>query len=893
MAGRIVDVTIRLIDKVTSPLAGVNKNITQSAKQWQKSGREIVNAGKAISDVGSSLTKNVTVPLVGMAGACVKVATDFEAGMSKVQSIAGEVASGELSEITKVAEEMGLEIKKGANDTETAMNILSEKAKQMGAQTKFSATEATDAFSYMAMAGWKTKEMMEGIEGVMYLAGATGEDLAQTSDIVTDALTAFGMTASDTTRFVDVLAQTANNTNTDVAMLGESFQYCAPVAGALKYSVEDTAVALGLMANSGIKASNAGTAMRSWLSRMASPTKQVATAMSELGIELTNSDGSMKSLATVMSDTRGAFSKLTETEKAHYASVLAGKTGMSGLLAVVNSADSDFDKVTEAINNSTGACKEMYDVANDNLQGQLTILKSTLESLAISFGEIMLPKVKALVTWLQKLAEKFNSLTTKQKENVLKWGAIIASIGPVLLIFGKLVMTVGKVYLAIGKFGSLLRSFGSLGAVIASPAGIVIGVIAGIAIAVALIIKNWDKLKPYFEKVKVWFTNIFSKIREVVMTYLPPAIDKLKSWLGSTFTKIKDIIMRYLPPAIEKLKEAFAKSLPVIQGIIQKVVAKVTPVIKAIITEMNRLIPIIKDKLTKAFNIALPVMKKYIAVGVDIGKKLLSAIKSAWQSIKPVLSALGEMFGVIFDWIVKKASKMYADVKPTISALVDKFLEISKKVAPYINIALDVMGKGIKTFIDIARISFEGLMGVFKGIITFITGVFSGDWKKAWEGVKEIFSSIFSTFAELAKKPINAVISIINGAIEKLNSIKVTVPAWVPHYGGKSWGINIPKIPTLAKGTDNWKGGIVQISEKGGEIVDLPQGSRVYPHDESVKKAYSDGARAGGTKITIAKLADQIVVREDADIDKIAQKLAQKLEEVSKNLGGGELGYLY
>ena len=867
MAGKIVDVTIRLIDKVTSPLAGINKDLASSAKQWQKAGRQIQNAGKTISNVGSSMTKTVTVPLLGMATACVKVATDFEAGMSKVQSVAGEVAKGELTSIIETANKMGLAFKEGANDTETAMNILAEKAKQMGAQTKFSATEATDAFSYMAMAGWKTEEMLEGIEGVMYLAGATGEDLAQTSDIVTDALTAFGMKANETTRFVDVLAQTANATNTDVAMLGESFQYCAPVAGALKYSVEDTAVALGVMANSGIKASNAGTAMRSWLSRMASPTDEVSKAMSTLGISLTDSSGNMKSLATVMSETRGAFSKMTETEKAHYASVLAGKTGMSGLLAIVNSADSDFDKVTESINNSTDACKKMYDVANDNLQGQLTILKSTLESLAISFGELILPKVKALTTWLQKLAEKFNSLSTKQKENVLKWGTIIASIGPVLLVFGKLVLFVGNVVSVIGKFGGMLKSFGSLGAIIASPAGTVIAVIAGIAIAVALIIKNWDKLKPYFEKAKEWFIKVFNKI--------------------------KDIVMTYVPPAIEKLKEAFNKALPVIKNIITSVIAKVAPVVKAIVAEVIRLLPIIKDKLTQAFQIALPVIKKFISTAVSVGKTLLSAIKSAWQAIKPVLKALGELIGVVFDKVVEKASEIYTKVKPFIMALIEGFLVIAEKVAPVISVAFDVIGAVVKNFIEVVKIRFEGFMGVLKGIITFVTGVFSGDWKKAWEGVKQIFSSIFNTFAELAKRPINAVISVINGAIKKMNGIKVSIPSWVPKYGGETFGLNIPTIPTLAKGTNNWKGGIVQISEKGGEIVDLPRGSRVYPHDESVQKAYHDGAKSSGAKITIAKLADQIVVREEADIDRIADKLAQRLESVSKNLGGGEIGYLY
>ena len=258
MSGKHVDVTLRLIDKITGPLKNAEDKLTRTANQWTKAGRQIQNAGKNISNVGSSLTKSITVPVAGAGIACLKVASDFEKGMSTVQSICG--ASGK------------------------ELQNLSDKAKEMGAKTKFSATEATDAFKYMAMAGWNTQEMMDGIEGVMYLAGATGEDLAQTSDIVTDALTAFGMSAKETNRFVDVLAKTANNSNTNVGMLGESFQYVAPVAGALKYSVEDVSTALGLMANSGVKASMSGTALRSWLSRMADPTDKVEAAMKKLGI---------------------------------------------------------------------------------------------------------------------------------------------------------------------------------------------------------------------------------------------------------------------------------------------------------------------------------------------------------------------------------------------------------------------------------------------------------------------------------------------------------------------------------------------------------------------------------------------------------------------------------
>lgn len=185
-------------------------------------------------------------------------------------------------------------------------------------------------------------------------------------------------------------------------------------------------------------------------------------------------------------------------------------------------------------------------------------------------------------------------------------------------------------------------------------------------------------------------------------------------------------------------------------------------------------------------------------------------------------------------------------------------------------------------------------MSIFDGLIKFITGVFTGNWSKAWDGVKEIFGGAFEGLKSLCKLPMNAVIGMINGAISGINKLGLKIPDWVPEIGGKNFSINIPKIPMLAVGTKNWRGGFAQISERGGEIVDLPKGSRVYPHDETVRKAYSDGAKSSrGSSIVIAKLADTIVVREEADIDKIATRIVNKLSDTSKNLGGAELGYLY
>lgn len=319
--------------------------------------------GKAskVAKVAATTLKTVGVAAIAATGAVVKVGSDFEAQMSTVASIA-QTGDKELQQLT-------------------------DKAKEMGEKTQFSATESGKAFEYMAMAGWKTKDMLNGVEGIMNLAAASGEDLATTSDIVTDAMTAFGLKAKEAGHFSDVLAKTASNSNTNVGLMGETFKYVAPVAGSLGYSIEDTATYIGLMANSGIKASNAGTALRGILSRLASPTDDVKVAMKKLGISLTDSKGNMKTLDEVMQDLRDSFSHLTKEEKAQMASTIAGKNAMSGMLAIVNASEKDYKKLSSAINSADGAAKEMAETRLDNLKGDVTLLKSALEGLGINIYE--------------------------------------------------------------------------------------------------------------------------------------------------------------------------------------------------------------------------------------------------------------------------------------------------------------------------------------------------------------------------------------------------------------------------------------------------------------------------------------------------------------------------
>lgn len=329
----------------------------------------------------------VSTALTAAGGYAVKVGSDFEAGMSQVAAISGAAGKD--------------------------LEALTEKAKEMGAKTKFSATESAEAFNYMAMAGWKTGDMLNGIEGIMDLAAASGEDLAMVSDIVTDALTAFGMEAKDSGHFADVLAAAASNSNTNVGKMGYTFKYVAPIAGAMKYSIEDTAVAIGLMANAGIKGEQAGTSLRGMLTRLVKPTDAVAGAMEELGICMTNADGSMRPLNDVIGDLRASFSKLSDSEKTYYAATIAGQEAMSGMLAIVNASEGDFNKLTAAINGADGAAKTTAETMQDNLKGAIEELSGSAETLGLEIYEgLQIPLKEAAlkgVEYVNQITEAFES----------------------------------------------------------------------------------------------------------------------------------------------------------------------------------------------------------------------------------------------------------------------------------------------------------------------------------------------------------------------------------------------------------------------------------------------------------------------------------------------------
>lgn len=459
------DALQREIVETEKALEELEKQADKSAVALQKigaTGEKLKNVGSSIEGVGKKLMP-VTAAVGGLGAAAVKVAADFDSGMSQVAAVSG--ATGK------------------------ELDALREKAREMGSKTKFSASEAAEAMNYMAMAGWKTGDMLDGIEGIMNLAAASGEDLATTSDIVTDALTALGLSAKDSGHFADILAAASSNANTNVSMMGETFKYCAPVAGALGFTAEDTAEAIGLMANAGIKSSQAGTAMRTMLTSLTGEVTFVGDAFGELTIQTTNTDGSMRSLGDILADCRVAFSQMSESEKAANAEVLVGKNAMSGFLAVMNAAPADIEKLNSAINNCDGTAEKMAETMQDNLAGQLTILKSQLEELAISIGEILMPSIRQIVGWIQGLVDWLNGLDEGTKKIIVTIALMAAAIAPVLIVIGKVVGAIGTVMTVIPQIAGAISSVvGFVSGTVIPAITAVVAAIGWVPIAIATVI---------------------------------------------------------------------------------------------------------------------------------------------------------------------------------------------------------------------------------------------------------------------------------------------------------------------------------------------------------------------------------------------------------------------
>ena len=649
--------------------------------------------GGTLTSVGQKLLP-LSTGIAGLGVAAVKTTADFDSEMSKVSAISGA--------------------------TGTDLDKLRGKAREMGAKTKFSASEAAQGMQYMAMAGWKTQDMMDGLEGIMNLAAASGEDLASTSDIVTDALTAFGLSAKDSSHFSDILAAASSNANTNVSMMGETFKYAAPVLGSLGYTAEDAALAIGLMANAGIKSSQAGTALRGAITNLAKPTDTVAAAMDKYGISLTDSSGKMLSLRELMEQLRQKLGGLSEAEQAQAAAALFGKEAMSGMLAIINGSDKDFEKLAGAIDNCDGSSEKMANTMNDNLQGQITILMSQLQELAISFGEILMPKIRDIVTHIQNFVDKLNAMDEGQKETILRIGMFVAALAPMLMGLGKVITFSANVSRALGTLSAGLVKAGGFSGVftkalglITSPAAIVVGVIAAIT---AVIIHLWNTNEDFRNTI----TAIWQKIKDAFTTFAAGISERLSA-LGITFSDVTS--------AIKTIWDGFCNLL--------------APVLEAAFST-------IAIALQTAFNVILGIWDVFSAV-------FSGDWSGAWEAIKGIFSSIWDGLKEYFSTIIG-AVKGVADV----------FLG-------WFGTNWETVWNGVKTF-------FEGIWNgissffeaVWNGIVTNVTAFCTtvhDTISTIFNAVKDVVSNVWETIKNVVQVAIMFIVEVVKAAFEL-----ITVP---------------------------------------------------------------------------------------------------------------------
>lgn len=711
-------------------------------------GQKMEAVGNSIAGAGKKMM-GVTTVIGGVGVAAVKTAADFDSAMSQVAAVSGATGKD--------------------------FDALRSKAREMGSKTKFSATEAAEAMNYMAMAGWKTEDMLGGIEGVMNLAAASGEDLATTSDIVTDALTAFGLSAKDSGHFADILAAASSNANTNVSMMGETFKYCAPIAGALGFSAEDTAEAIGLMTNAGIKSSQAGTALRTIMNNLAGDVKISGKAIGDVTIATTNADGSMRDLSDILADCRSAFGNLTESEKAQAAESLVGKNAMSGFLALMNAGEGDIEKLSSAIDNCDGSAEKMAMTMQDNLAGQLTILKSQLQELAISFGDILMPAIRSIVSKLQGFVDKLNGMDEGTKRTVVTIALLVASIGPLLIIIGT---TISKIGVAMQGFVKLANGvsklkvaiqggtgvLGKLGAALGGVSAPVLAVVAVIAVLVAAFVHLWRTNEGFRDAI----IGTWNRIKDTISGFCQGIVDRLNA-LGFQFTDIVDVL--------KTVWDGFCQILaPIFEGVfnhIANILSTVTGVITGI---LDVFIGIFTGNWSQAWT------------GVkEIFSSIWNGISSFFTNILNVIKGVAD---VVLGWFGTSWNEVWTNIKTFFegiwNGIVSFFTGIWEIIKNVVQTGIMLIGSILEAAVDIITLPFrfiwenckEIIIAVWDAIkskVTTVINAVASVISTVMNAIKTVFTTVWNAIKTVVTTVVNAIKSVVTTVFNAIKSIATTV----------------------------------------------------------------------------------------------------------------------
>lgn len=780
-----------VFEKQADKASELSKNISEVSKDLALNKAKMNELDAAADKLDESIESTSDVFTI-MKGALANLVADgIELALSAMKDMIADTL-----DVGKAFESTMSQVKAISGVTGKQFTALKNKAKDMGKTTAFTASEAGEAFEYMAMAGWEAEDMLNGVDGVMNLAAASGTDLATASDIVTDALTAMGYGAKDATKLADVMAAASSNANTNVEMMGDTFKYVAPLIGALGYNMEDTAVAVGLMANAGIKADKAGTALRSTLSRLSAPPAECANAMEDLGISMTDEQGNMKSLGEVMDDLRSAFDGLSETQQTQYAKQIAGQEAMSGLLAIVNAAPSDYERLTNAINNADGAAEKMSATMRDNLGGDMTLLSSKMESIQIALYEKIEPALRSGVEALSGLANGLGFVV----DHLEVFSAVISGLTVTVATF-LLIMNWGTIMAAATKAikGVQLAMVAFNTALATNPIALIVALVAGLIAAFITLwntseefrnfwIGLWDGLK---EKVMVvvdwikenWQTMLLFLINPLagIFQYCYEHFEGFRDFVDTTIQSIKS----FFDNMWEGLKDIFSNVAEWINtNVFEPIMAFFEPVI---------------DFYRTAFEIIFQ-----LAQGCWELIKLVWQLVSAWFNAE-VVEPLKKGFVGLWNIIKNSASNAWNFIK-TVWQVVSSWFK-GTIITPVNNYFTNMWNK-LKSG---ASAAWSAIKNVFGSVSTWFETKFRDAWTKVknvfstggkiFDGIKEGITSAFKTIVNGIINGINKVISTpfnaINNALDKIRNVSFM---GISPFKDLLSRFDVPKIPTLAKG---------------------------------------------------------------------------------------------
>mgnify|MGYP000397986829 CR=1 FL=1 len=817
----------REIVETENELKNLQKELDNSSTAMTKmtaAGEKLQSVGDSISGVGKKMLP-VTAGITALGTAAVTTAANFESSMSQVQATMG-ITKDSMSEVD--------------GQSVNTMDTLSALAKEMGETTAFSATECAEALNYLALAGYDTQEMVDTLPTVLNLAAAGDMELAEASDMVTDAMSALGMETSDADVMVDQMAKTASSTNTSVAQLGEGILKIGATARNVKGGTAELNTALGILANNGIKGAEGGTHLRNVILSLQEGCEDGAIAVGDMSVQVYDAEGNMRSLNDILGDMNTAMDGMTTAEKNNIISKIFNKTDLASVNALLANTGDTWDDLQNSITNSAGAAQQMADTQLDNLQGQLTLLKSALEGLAISIGEILMPYIKSIVTHIQSFVDWLNNLDERTQKIIVTVALVVAAIGPVLIIVGKVISSVGTIMTIVPKIVSLMGTVktamaGLNATMAANPIGLII---TAIGLLVAAFIYLWNNCEGFRE----FWINLWEKVKEIAITVWTAIKDFFVSiWeaIKNTFTTVVNGISSFLSSAWNTIKTT------------------VETVMNAIKTVISTIWNAIKTVFETVFNAIKTVVTTYFNVYKTIITTVLNAIKTVvttvWNAIKTAIET-------VVNAIKTAITTAWNAIKTTTSTIFNAVKSVVTSV-----------WNGIKSAVmSVINAMKSGISSAFNAIKSTISNILNG--------IKNTFSSVF-----------NGIWSFVSGIVNKLKSVfnfSWSLPKIkLPHFSiSGSFSLNPPSIPHFS--VDWYKkamsGGMILkdatiFGQSGGTLLGGGEaGDEAVVGVSSLRSMIQDAVSSA----TLTLSGDQplinieeMSVRSDDDIRKISQQL--------------------